>query len=314
LTVLAIDLGGSHAACAVVAQGRVLAGSSMGLAGPGLAQLLPALADRLREHCRAAGVLPSACDGLGIGFPAIVDAERGEIISTLPGKLDDLSGVEILQCLRNELRLPVKLENDAKLALLGERSSGAARGLRDVVLVTLGTGIGSAVMLDGRLLRSRLGQAGNLGGHLSVDLPGPPCACGNLGCAEALASTSTLRRVCRGWNNFETSGLSAEATLDFAALFRWADVGDVVAKQVLSHCIRVWSVLAVSLVNAYGPELVLFGGGVMRRADAILPHVRAYVAAHAWKTTRGEVRVEQAALGDDAGLIGAQALFEQESA
>ena len=290
----------------------MLAGSSMELSGRTLGALVPELAARLREHCGAVGTEPAVCRGLGVGFPAIVDSERGEILSTLPSKLDDLSGPELLARLRGELGVPVKLENDAKLALLGEHSHGAAQGARDVVLVTLGTGIGVAAMLGGRLLGSRLGQAGNLGGHLTVDLRGPVCACGNLGCAEALASTSTLPGVCRGWEGFAESGLAAEPTLDFRALFRWADAGDAVARQVLGHAIRVWSALAVSLVHAYGPELLLFGGGVMGRADAILPHVRAYVAEHAWKTARGTVRIERAALGGEAALIGAETLFGQE--
>ena len=290
----------------------MLAGSSMDLGGRPLARLLPELAAQLREHCRAVKVEPSACRGLGMGFPAIVDSERGEILSTLPSKLDDLDGPELLARLRGELGVPVKLENDAKLALLGEHSHGTALGAQDVVLVTLGTGIGAAAMLGGRLLGSRLGQAGNLGGHLTVDLLGPVCACGNRGCAETMASTSTLPRVCRGWRGFAASGLAREATLDFQALFRWADAGDSVAQQVLGHSIRIWSALAVSLVHAYGPELLLFGGGLMRRADDILPHVREYVAQHAWKTVRGTVRIERAALGDEAALIGAETLFKQE--
>ena len=310
MTVLAI---GSHAACGVVAVGKVLAGSSMDLSGRPLGRLLPELAGRLREHCRALEVEPNACQGLGVGFPAIIDSEYGEILSTLPGKLDDLSGPDLLARLHDELGIPVKLENDTKLALLGERSHGAAQATQDVVLVTPGTGIGAAAMLGGRLLGSRLGQAGNLGGHLTVELQGPLCACGNLGCAEALASTSTLPRLCRGWEGFAKSGLAGEATLDFRALFRWADAGDVVAKQVLGHSIRVWSALAVSLVHAYGPELLLFGGGVMWRADDILPHVREYVADHAWRTARGSVRIDRAALGDKAALIGAETLFEQET-
>jgi glucokinase len=263
------------------------------------------------EHCGALGLTPRSCRGLGVGVPAIVDNRTHEILSSL-NKYADGSGQMLSAWSERAFGIPARLENDACLALLGECRAGAARGYADVVMVTLGTGIGVAAMLEGRLLRSRLGQAGCVGGHIMVQLGGRACVCGGIGCAEAEASTVSLPAVCRNWPGFAASSLAKENVLDFAALFRGVDAGDPVARQVLNHCIAVWSALAANLVHAYGPERMIFGGGVMRRAAAILPGIRAFVDEHTWKTTRGCVTIEPALLGDAAALLGAETLFAWE--
>jgi glucokinase len=210
---------------------------------------------------------------------------------------------------QREFQLPVKIENDAKLALLGEHFVGAAKAFSDVVMVTLGTGIGGAVMLENRLLRSEMGQAGSLGGHLTVRMGGRVCICGAVGCAEAEASTSVLHAIAGEWPGFAASLLANEAQLDFAALFRCKDAGDTIAREVLNHCLGIWSALAVTLIHAYGPQVVLFGGGIMNRGQEILQPIRAYVQQHVWRTSRGFPRIEAAVLGTDAALVGAEALF-----
>jgi glucokinase len=303
-----MDLGGSHVGCAVVEDGRVLVSSVVETDARSLSEVLPRLEQRLLDHCGALGLAPESCRGLGVGIPAIVDSRTNEILSSL-NKYADGSGQLLSAWSERAFGIPARIENDARLALLGECRVGAGRGYADVVMVTLGTGIGVAAMLEGRLLRSRLGQAGCVGGHITVQLSGRACVCGGIGCAEAEASTATLPAVYRHWPGFAASLLANERVLDFAALFRGVDAGDSVARDVLDHCISVWSALAASLVHAYGPERMIFGGGVMRRADAILPRVRTFVDEHTWKTTRGSVTIEPALLGDAAALLGAETLF-----
>lgn len=310
MTVLALDLGGSHIGCGVSRDGHVLAATSIQADARSLANLLPQLQSEMLRVCQIAGVQPGSCEGVGIGFPGVVDGRSGEILSTL-GKFDDIGAEEIRAWCNDAFGLPVKIENDARLALLGEHFAGAARGFSDVVMVTLGTGIGGAAMLNGALLRSRLGQAGSIGGHLPVRLVGRRCVCGAIGCAEAEASTSVLPEICSGWPGFSQSLLRREPVLDFAALFRCKDAGDAVAAAVLSSCIEVWSILSVGLIHAYGPELLLFGGGVMKRSEDILASVRSHVDQHSWKTSRGLTRIEVCALGADAALIGAEAVFQE---
>ena len=309
LNILTVDLGGSHIACAAVVEGTLKARRSIGCDGGLLAPILPWIASSLRECFLESGSL--TCEGVAIGFCGIVDADKQEILSVL-NKYTDAPNLDLKDWALREFNLPLRLANDATLALLGEASQGAARGAQDVVMVTLGTGIGGAAMLGGRLLHSKAGQAGCLGGHLPVNFRGRRCACGAIGCAEVEASTAVLPQLCREHSAFPASRLAQEPVLDFKAVFRAFDAGDTVAKEVLDHCLAVWGALTVGLIHAYGPEIVVFGGGILERKDDLLPRIRAYAADHMWRTSRGLPRIEPAELGDAAALLGGAALFEQQ--
>jgi glucokinase len=310
--VLGIDCGGSHLSCGLIENKKILAHTSVATDASSLREVLPILASTLRDLCRSCAVPIQSCSGLGIGLPVILESRTGEILSTL-NKFCDLPEIDLAAWSEQELGLPIRFENDARLALLGEQFAGAAVGAEDVVMITLGTGIGGAAMLQGRLLHSRYGQAGCLGGHLPVNFRGRKCKCGAIGCAEAEASTWALEEICRGWPGFRDSSLRNDDTFNFDTLFRAKDVGDTVAREVLQHCLEVWSALTVSLIHAYGPELILFGGAVMRRGEEVLEPIRRFVATHIWKTTRGLPRIEAATLGSNAALFGAEALFQEES-
>lgn len=309
---LAVDLGGSHISCGIVEKTRLLAQRSFLTDARAVAAVLPAVAGALRECMQQSGIEQAAVRGIAIGFPGMVDRRTGEVLASLD-KYADLDGAALREWGRLNFAAPLRLENDVCLALLGEARAGAAQGVGDVVLVTLGTGIGGAAMLGGRLLHSKAGQAGRLGGHLPIQLNGRQCSCGAIGCAEAEASTAALPQICHAWQGFATSRLASEPCLDFRALFRIAESGDHVAKEILAHCLRVWSVLTVGLIHAYGPELVLFGGGVLAQGEAVLSPIRRYVEQHMWRTSRGLPRLEMAVLGAHAALMGAASLFEEEA-
>ncbi len=311
MSILAVDLGGSHVGVGLVAGSRVVAERTFVPNARSVHHTLQTLEQELSACMRQAGRKPESVQGLAIGYPGIVDAASGEILSPL-NKYPDLSATKLREWAWERFGLPVRLENDARLALLGEWSVGAAKGAQDVVMVMLGTGIGGAAMLQGRLLISRLGHAGALGGHLPVQLNGRRCACGAAGCAEAEASTSVLPEICRQWPGFAASSLAKQDQLDFRALFDANDSGDAVAGEVLAHCLHVWSVLAVGLIHAYGPELVLFGGAVLARGEQVLGPIRTYVEQNAWHTDRGLPRVEAATLGRHAALLGAAELFSEQ--
>lgn len=308
VAVLSIDLGGSHIGCAVVEGDAILAELELPTSAGSLAGNLDRITEGLWHVAVRSGVRQRSLQGIAIGFCGIVDGSTGEILSTLD-KYADATSQDLRAWAQREFGLPVRIENDACLALLGESFAGAARGARDVVMVTLGTGIGGAAMLEGRLLRSSAGQAGCLGGHLPVNFRGRLCSCGAVGCAEAEASTAVLPLLCHEHPGFPKSLLAQESELDFATVYRAADAGDTVAADIVVHCEQVWAALTVGLIHAYGPELVLFGGGVLQRGCRLLEPIRRYVEKHMWRTSRGVPRIESAALGSRAALLGGAALF-----
>jgi glucokinase len=309
LTILSIDLGGSHITCAAVRGREVLAEEGISTDARLLAENLNKISVMLHHCILASCVNKAELRGIAVGYCGIVDAKTGSILSTL-NKYTDCGEIDLQAWAAREFQLPLRLENDACLALLGEVYAGAAQGAKDVVMITLGTGIGGAAMIGGRLLRSHAGQAGCLGGHLPVNLHGRRCTCGALGCAEAEASSAVLPTLCREHPAFAGSYLAQQEVLNFEALFRALDANDSVAEEVLNHCLHVWSVLTVGLIHAYGPELVLFGGGVMRRGTGLLDPIREYVGTHAWRTSRGLPRIARAQLGDRAALLGGMKLFD----
>jgi glucokinase len=165
-------------------------------------------------------------------------------------------------------------------------------------------------MIDGKLLRGKHEQAGVLGGHIPVTLNGRRCTCGGLGCAESEASGWSLPLVASTWPGVESSAL-ASRRIDFENLFSCAADGDTVSNEIVNHCLKVWGAASVAAIHSFDPELLVYGGGVIRSADAILPFLQEYVRQNAW-TPWGTVMVRAAQLGNDAALLGVVPLFEQE--
>jgi len=164
-------------------------------------------------------------------------------------------------------------------------------------------------MIAGRVLRGRHCQAGCLLGHFTVNHNGGLCTCGNIGCVEEEASTASLPKMCRAHPRFADSPLAEAANITYADVFAHAEAGDVCAREIRDHSIRVWSAAAVTWIHAYDPEVVVFGGGVMASERRILPEVEAFVHRHAW-TQWGKVAVRAAALGTRSALFGAIPIIE----
>ncbi len=306
---LALDLGGSHVSCALMRERTCVLRLDRSLTADSFAHTLPVLEALIHDVLAQTGARPADCAGIALGFPGIVDSRAHRVVST-NAKFDDALHTDLPAWARARFNLPFALDNDARLALRGEHFAGAAAGADDAVLVLLGTGIGAAAMLGGRPLSGRAPHTGYLGGHLPVVVGGRRCTCGNLGCAEAEASTWALPEICRSTPGFATSALAHAPTLDFATLFAAADAGDPVAQAVLRRCLDVWSTLAVALIHAYAPQVLVFGGGVMARADDILAPIRRFVAKHAWSPA-GEVAIRASTLGAAAALHGAIPLLRE---
>lgn len=305
MRILAVDLGGSHAACALVEDQAIVARDEITFGdGVALGAILPDIAGvlgRLNEQHDAQGV--------GFGFCGLVDARNSRVTST-NGKFVDAVNLDLRAWAQSQLDLPLRLENDARMALLGEYSAGAAQGETDVVMFTLGTGIGGVAMMDGRPLQGKHGQAGVLGGHVPVKFNGRKCTCGAIGCAESEAAGWSLPLVCAEWPGFAESALR-EREINFENVFACAAAGDRVALEVQQHCLRVWGATAVAAVHAFDPDVLLYGGGVMKSGDVVIPFIQDYVNRYAW-TPWGKPTVRAARLGNDAGLLGVIPLFQQE--
>lgn len=303
-------MGGTHIACAVVSDKRVLAQDSIASGGArSLEALLPQLQSRLEALLRKTGLAASECSGLAIGFPGVVDFRTGAIYATFK-KYEDAPRIDLAGWSQRAFGLPMRIESDARMALLGEWYAGAAEGNDDIVMLTLGTGIGGAAMMHGRLVRGKHALAGSMGGHFPVEIDGRICVCGNPGCAEAEAAGWSMPLVARGWPGFAESSLAALPEIGFRDLLEHAQRGDHVAAAVLERCLHVWGANAIANFNAYEPDVIVIGGGVMQSAGQILPSLKQYIDRYVFAPS-GKPTICAAKLGNDAGLIGAVPLLSE---
>jgi glucokinase len=307
---LAIDFGGTHATCGLIDDRSILAHKTIDTdRARSLIAVLPKIRDTFQELLKQQSMSAKDFVGVGVGFVGIIDSHSGWPVST-NGKYDDACYFDFDKWSHDNLGLPLRIENDARMALLGEFYGGAARGFNDVVMMTLGTGIGGVAMVEGRLLRGKHFQAGCLGGHLPSVFNGRQCTCGAIGCAEAEASGWSLPLVVNEWPGVQESALSKHPDLGFKELFEEAAKEDPIAIAIRDRCLNVWAVDAVGLIHAYDPELVVIGGAVMKSADIIVPYVEAYVQKYSW-TPWGKVKVRAAELGNNAALLGAIPLLSE---
>ena len=271
--------------------------------GDGLLDGLVELIERLREASEL-----QVC-AVGVGVAAVLDRDRRVVRHSVHLPWRDL---ELATILGERLDLPVFLDNDANVALLGEWRVGAAQGRQDVVMVTVGTGIGGALLLGGSLYRG-LGGAGELG-HMVVEMEGPPCGpgCPNHGCLESVASGTALAReglrVARATPECGLGkALAGGREITGALVTELAHDGDRAARDVVALLGTRLGVGLANLANIFNPELVVVGGGVVAAGDLLLEPARAVLRTRALPPA-ADVRVVKAELGSEAGMVGAAAL------
>ena len=226
---------------------------------------------------------------LGVAAPGLA-APDGTSIFWMQGRLGEVEGLNWTQFLGRSDFVPVV--NDAQAALLGEVWQGAARGSRNVVLLTLGTGVGGALMVDGRLLRGHIGRAGHLG-HVSLDVAGPPDVTNCPGSLEHAIGNVTIA---------ERTGGRFKTTHDLIAAFQG---GDPFAGDVWLRSVRYLAAAVASLINVTDPEVVIFGGGIARAGASLFDPLNQYLAQYEWRPHGRKARVVPAALGEYAGALGA---------
>lgn len=311
MNVLACDLGGTRMKIGVVRDGRVLAQTvEPANSQRGLAPRLPVLKAAWLRLLGEAKLTLADCVGVTVAFPSLVDPAAGRILAEY-GKFADAMSLDLRAWARTEFGLPLAIENDARMALIGEWRVGVGRGWDNLVMMTLGTGLGTSAIIEGRVLRGKHGQAGVLGGHLAVRYGGRACSCGNVGCAEAEASTAFLGQIVVGMPEYDRSPLSRAVALNYGMVFKHAAAGDPCAVALCDHSLLVWGSLAVNLIHAYDPEILILGGGIMASAGVILPALIGHVNRHA-HTPWGQVRVVSSALGDQAALVASEWLLQEQ--
>jgi glucokinase len=245
---------------------------------------------------------------LGVGIPSTIDQRTGRAVSSVNIPLAD---VDLREQLERRFGVPVMIENDANAAALAEHRLGAGRGTRHMVMLTLGTGVGGGLILDGRLYRGAVGAAGELG-HITIDVDGPPCqgSCPGRGHLEALASGTAADALTERLARERPDGdlgraAAAGRPVDARLAVELAAEGPGDAREVLEHVGSLLGAGIASFVNVFNPEVVVIGGGFARAGDLLFEPARRVVAERALTPARELVRIVPALLGVEAGLIGA---------
>jgi glucokinase len=308
MTVLVFDVGGTRLKAGLAKPGGISSLTAIPTEAPSADALVEQMTRVGRQLLR--GKRPRA---IGVSMKGVVDTEHGVLVEVNP-PYERLRGVPLAGRLRDEFGVPVRIDNDARMCALGELRHGAGVGVENVVSLTLGTGVGVGVVIDGRLLRGKRGVLGILAGHITVDADGPPCTCGSVGCLEALIGSQGLASDARARARRHPESPLASASLDHEAIFAAAAAGDPAAVATVERFSHLLGCGVVSLIHVYDPDVVVVGGGVSASASQFLDTVRRFVDEHAWTQPRGRVRLAASILGETAALLGAAELATGETA
>ena len=304
---IGIDLGGTTVKAALCAEdGTLLCKDSLPTRtgdADGMRADMKALALAL---CRTHGCAPEDVTAIGIGVPGSFDKASCTLrFGTNLG----LTNVSFARAFEPDFACPVHLDNDANCAALGEATAGAAKGVRNMLMVTLGTGVGGGIILNGQLYTGCNGIAGELG-HLVIRQDGEPCNCGRRGCLEAYASASALVRFAeRALESGRTSILAQHrGHLNAKMICDAVDAGDALAIELFDeYCVNLSNGLA-SFINLFQPEYIVLGGGLAGYGEKLLAPLRRLTVPQTFRSAENNTEIVCASLGNDAGLIGAAML------
>ena len=258
--------------------------------------------------------LPQDFLGAGVGAPGPLDRERGVVVVAPNLGWHDFP---LRDAISARIRMPVTLDNDANCATVGEWWRGAARGARNVVGLTIGTGIGGGVILDGQLYHGSSDVAGEIG-HTTIDSTGRYCRCGNYGCLEAYASGPAIAlRAREALERDEASMLRTMVNGDLtqvtaATVYEGANRGDPLALEIVRDTARFLGTGVANLLNMLNPDVVVIAGGVTKAGDRLFEPLRAEVKRRAFRPAVAACRIVPGELEGSAGMVGAVATFKQQ--
>ena len=307
---IGVDLGGTFVKAALLGPGaEVAARASVPTpADAGPDGVIDAMARAARGAMAQAGADPADVVGVGIGSPGPLDLDAGVVIAmpNIPG----FDNVPIRDRLADALGIPAILENDANVAALGEFLAGGGKDVQDMVLLTLGTGIGSGIIVNGQLVHGAHGLGGEIG-HMIVQPDGERCGCGQRGCLERYASATYLAQYARRLVERDRRDSSLAAGLAETGEITAKDVaeartaGDELAAEVWDRAVGYLAVACVNICRALDPERILFGGGMANAGDGLMEPLRARFEQTTWNLAENRTSLGLASLGNDAGVIGA---------
>lgn len=313
--ILAVDIGGTKVAAGMVtAAGKIVSSvrakmSAHGNAANGLAAVCETI-DSLLKMKRGAKI-----GAMGVSVPGWVDTETGTVVSA--ANLPCWKNFRLARELEEHYELPVRVANDAKAATLAEARWGAGKGYRRVFYATVGTGVGTGLVVDGRIYNGRRGPAGE-GGHTTIDFRGPLCGCGKRGCAEMYISGPAIARDARE-RIARASGRESLAMLELAGgnaadvtaetVANAAASGDSLAKETLAQMAERLAIWLGNIIDLLEPDVIVIGGGLAELAISLLPEVRRNLSRWACSPGHEKTAIAKAAYGAESALAGAAALW-----
>ena len=307
---LAADLGGTNLRLAVVSgSGEIIHRTKEPTPANGDRHQLIDTIRRIAQSCIEGVPNGSRIAAFGVAIPATVNSSEG--IALRSPQLPELNGFAFAEHFAKELGVPVVLENDASAAAVGEQRFGASKGVRNCIHVTLGTGVGGGLIIEGKLYRGIDGTAGEIG-HITVEPDGYPCGCGSRGCLEQYSSALGIKRhLAKLSAKFPASPLSSMGDVTPLMVYEQGLKGDKLALEVFRIFGTYLGIAVGGLVNVLNPEAIVFGGGVSAGWDLFVEPLRDEIFRRAFRHPAERVRLMRSELGDDAGIVGAAFLASE---
>ncbi len=302
---IGIDLGGTIIKIGLIQAGEIIGFKAVAsVSRRGFRANMPQIEEAIQQLLDESGIDASQLSGIGLAFPGLVNPVNKTVISTNE-KYDDAQEIDFSAWVNSKWGVPLYMDNDARMAAMGEWRYGAGKGYNNVVMMTIGTGIGTGVVIDGKVLYGEHFQAGSLGGHFVIDYKGRRCSCGNVGCVEAHSSSSFLEEIIRDNETLSESFKDKADTFDFKQIFDLAEQENTDALCIRNQCMDIWAAAIITYIHAYDPEVVILGGGIMKSSKTIIPYLKARVDELAWCPS-GKVQLVVSQLGDNTALLAAE--------
>lgn len=313
--VIGVDLGGTTTTAGLVdEQLRILDSVEQQTVTADQQQLLRSLEDLIADLSKRS---PDPVAAVGFGIPSMIDRSQGKAVMSVNVPLED---VDFVSYMEQQTGLPVFIDNDANVAALAEHRAGAGSGCDDMIMITIGTGIGGGIIIDRKVYRGATGSAAELG-HMVIDVNGPKCqgACENDGCFETMASGTALKRYALDVAlDDPESGLGQAhgkgTPLDGKIVAGMAASGDESARKVMDKVGFYLGVGITNLVNIFNPDTFVIGGGIAQAGDLLLAPARDYLHRKGLRPNRDVVKIVTASLGPQAGMLGAACMALDEIA